>query len=87
MKDRSDLPSSLVWIQKKEGKLNVNNPTPFYMNLSRVSVGDIPIKLSETLAPFSSLDFTLPKGATGQVKWQVITDAGGESRVYTSSLR
>ncbi|ARZ01098.1 fimbria/pilus periplasmic chaperone [Yersinia ruckeri] len=81
----ADRASSLVWTRQGNA-LNVNNPTPFYMNLSRVTVGGANVEQLQHIAPFSSHSFTLPKGAAGQVQWQVITDAGGQSRMYQASL-
>lgn len=81
----ADRASSLVWT-RQGNTLNANNPTPFYMNLSRVTVGGANVEQLQHIAPFSSHSFTLPKGAAGQVQWQVITDAGGQSRMYQASL-
>ncbi len=81
----ADRASSLVWT-RQGNTLNANNPTPFYMNLSRVTVGGVNVEQLQHIAPFSSHSFTLPKGAAGQVQWQVITDAGGQSRMYQASL-
>jgi P pilus assembly chaperone PapD len=81
----ADRASSLAWT-RQGNTLNANNPTPFYMNLSRVTVGGVNVEQLQHIAPFSSHSFTLPKGAAGQVQWQVITDVGGQSRMYQASL-
>ncbi|WP_339012506.1 fimbria/pilus periplasmic chaperone [Aeromonas popoffii] len=81
----ADRASSLVWT-RQGNTLNANNPTPFYMNLSRVTVGGVNVEQLQHIAPFSSHSFTLPKGAAGQVQWQVVTDVGGQSRMYQTSL-
>jgi P pilus assembly chaperone PapD len=81
-----DRASGLVWT-RQGNTLNVNNPTPFYMNLNRVSVGGKDVDQLQYVAPRSSHSFTLPKGAAGQVEWQVITDAGGQSRMYQAALQ
>jgi P pilus assembly chaperone PapD len=82
----SDVASSLVWASKA-GQLNVNNPTPFYMNLNMVSVGDVKLTKVEYVPPFSSINLPLPKGASGEVQWKVVNDYGGESSLYKASLK
>ncbi|MGP2408160.1 fimbria/pilus periplasmic chaperone [Yersinia sp. 2545 StPb PI] len=81
----SNTASTLTWTRKGE-QLDVNNPTPFYMNLKSVRVGDKAVENITHVPPFSSRQFTLPKGGGGQVQWQVITDLGGESRIFSSTL-
>lgn len=82
----TDVASSLVW-QRQGGKLKVTNPTPFYMNLQSASVGGKKIDGLDYVPPRGEREFMLPKGAAGEVKWQLITDFGGESRPYTSALK
>lgn len=81
----TDVASSLVW-QRQGDKLKVSNPTPFYMNLQSVSVGGKKVNELDYVPPRGKREFLLPKGATGSVEWRLITDLGGESKLYTSSL-
>ncbi|MFZ4832475.1 fimbrial biogenesis chaperone [Rouxiella sp. Mn2063] len=64
---------------RQGGKLQVTNPTPFYVSFQTVKVGgqDVDIKDSGTLAPMGSLSWTLPAGASGKVSWTAINDFGG----------
>ncbi|EPN9525565.1 fimbrial assembly chaperone [Cronobacter malonaticus] len=57
--------------------LNVNNPTPFYMNFSTLTVNNTPVKNATYVAPFSSAAFSLPGNQHhGDVKWHIINDFG-----------
>jgi len=60
-------------------KLQVTNPTPFYVSFQTIKVGtqEVDIKDAGTLAPMGSLSWTLPAGASGKVSWQAINDYGG----------
>lgn len=82
----ANVAGSVAW-RHQNGHLVADNPTPFYINLSAVSVGGKSVKGTEYLPPFSSRSFDLPEGASGQVQWRVITDVGGDSRIYQSSLQ
>ncbi|MEO3989994.1 fimbria/pilus periplasmic chaperone [Pseudocitrobacter cyperus] len=71
-----DVTDKLRW-QQQGGRLIVNNPTAYYMNLANVTVGGVKIKEARYLAPFSNDQFSLPSGAHGQVTWALINDFGG----------
>lgn len=78
--------SSLVW--KRHGKtLTVQNPTPFYMNFKSIIVGGQNINDPEYAPPFASRSFSLSSDISGDVRWRVITDYGGDSREYQSHLQ
>ncbi|WP_336193011.1 molecular chaperone [Providencia stuartii] len=67
-------------------QLSVNNPTPYYVTLARLTVNGQVIPVRETgamIAPFASHDYATP-GITqaNTVTWSVITDFGGMSDVY-----
>lgn len=81
-----DFASSLVW-QRLGDKVKVTNPTPFYMNLQSASVGGKKIDGLEYIPPQGERMFALPQGAVGTVEWRIVTDFGGESRPYTSTLQ
>lgn len=82
----TDVASSLTW-QRQGDKLKVTNPTPFYMNLTSVVVGGKKIATLDYVPPSGSRELNLPAGASGPVEWKIITDYGGESRTYTSTLQ
>ncbi|WP_309600859.1 fimbria/pilus periplasmic chaperone [Serratia sp. AKBS12] len=77
---------ALVW-SRSGGKLNAKNPTPYYINLSSLTVGGKAVPGIEYVPPFSSRSFALPAGAAGQVQWRAIDDLGGESKVYQAALK
>lgn len=78
-----DAAADLTW--KRQGnQISVHNASPFYMNLSSVTVGGKPVKGLDYVAPFAERSFTLPEGASGKVEWKIITDVGGESRAFLS---
>lgn len=67
-------------------KVQVKNPTPFYISFYSVKVGVHEVKNSGTLAPMGSLNWDLPSGATGMVSWQAINDFGGITEAETRPL-
>lgn len=82
---------SLDWKYKAK-ELQVNNPTPFYMNFSFIRVGGKDINISGgngCLAPFSSRSFVLPAdmvGAPSEVGWQIINDLGAVSKTFKANI-
>lgn len=76
-----DAAAALKW-QKSGNKLTVTNASPFYINLSQVTVGGKEVKDKRYVAPLSSETFTLPAGGSGPVEWKAINDFGGESVLY-----
>ncbi|HFO6565969.1 TPA: fimbria/pilus periplasmic chaperone, partial [Escherichia coli] len=70
-----DFANRIYW-EKHGDKLKGNNPTPFYMNISELSVGNKKISHRHYIPPFSSYEFDYPKSATGQIQWRVMTDYG-----------
>ncbi|OON40996.1 pilus assembly protein [Izhakiella australiensis] len=78
--------ASLTW-QRQGNQLRAHNATPYYANLKKIAVGNQPMNTPGFIAPFSSKTFPLMPGASGDVRWAVITDNGGESREYRASLK
>ncbi|TXE24304.1 fimbria/pilus periplasmic chaperone [Serratia marcescens] len=81
-----DVAASLTW-QHERGQLKVINPTPFYMNMDSLSVGGRELPLPGYIPPFGTRSYTLPPGASGQVQWRIVTDQGGQSRLYEAALK
>ncbi|HAM3921902.1 TPA: fimbria/pilus periplasmic chaperone [Escherichia coli] len=81
-----DVAGNVGW-EKSGDKLKGVNPTPFYINLSKLKVGEKEIKGGHYIAPFSSYEYILPAGAAGKVQWQVITDYGGKSKIFETKLK
>lgn len=67
--------------------LIAENPTPFYMNLGKITFGgkDVP---PHFVPPKSTWSFELPKGFSEgrSVSWQVINDQGGLSQKHTKNV-
>lgn len=84
--DVSDMGGQVTW--KRVGKhLKATNPTPFYMNLKEVMVGNSKVEGLDYIPPRGERSFVLPDSATGQVQWKVITDYGGDSREFQAALQ
>lgn len=82
-------PAQARWSLRGDGErayVNVDNPTPYYINFSEVAVlaaGQRSVTESDYVAPFSSAQFTLPasfKATAGEVQasYRWINDLGGE---------
>lgn len=83
----TDVGGNLTW-RIAGGNLTVKNPTPFYMNFASLQLGRTTVPNAEYVAPFGSKSYPLPKGASaGQVQWKIITDYGGESKVYQAATQ
>lgn len=71
---------NLRWVETGN-KLKVENPTPFYMNLASVTVGESPLQ-GLSISPFADKTLNMPGGTRGDIEWRVITDFGGESHPF-----
>ena len=80
-----DFASSLTWV-KTGKKLTVKNPTPFYINLKSVLLGNAGVENPEYVPPMGERELSIPSDASGPVHWRLITDYGGDSREFTSIL-
>lgn len=68
-------------------QLKAVNDSPFYMNLTTLTVDKADVQDRTYVPPFSSRTFTLPAGKTrGKVEWQIINDYGGASPVYQADM-
>lgn len=82
----------LTW-HRNEKKLQVDNPTPYYIDLVNVNLGGKKIDLQSDggeryIRPFSKKEFPLPdkvKGAS-TVIWQIINDYGEESQLFKTNI-
>ncbi|AHG21731.1 fimbrial chaperone protein [Chania multitudinisentens RB-25] len=72
--------SKLQFSAEKQG-VKVSNPTPYYITLNRLSIGNTPVKLrvedgSSMIAPYSHALYPgTPR--QGRVEWTAINDYGG----------
>lgn len=82
----TDFGGSLIW-KINDGELIVNNPTPFYMNLSAIQFNGKAVE-SEYVPPKSERKLLLPKGSdrSGRVSWKLIDDYGSESQSWSSDI-
>lgn len=84
--DVSDIAGQLTW-KRAGNSLKAINPTPFYMNLKEVTVGNRKVEGLDYIPPRGERSFALPGGVAGQVQWKVITDYGGDSREFQAALQ
>lgn len=77
--------SDIKW--KKNGQaLTVKNSGPFYINFSEVKINNSKITDLEYIAPYSEKTVKTPSYRKTEIQWKVITDNGGISSTYNTSL-
>ncbi|EHY5882435.1 fimbria/pilus periplasmic chaperone [Escherichia coli] len=81
-----DVAGNVEW-HKVGNKLKGYNPTPFYISFAELRVGNKEINDRHYISPYSSYEYALPVGASGKVRWKVITDYGGKSEQFESELK
>lgn len=81
-----DVSNKLSW-SRVGGKLQVNNPTAFYMNFQNVTVGKTKVADATWVAPHGTASFTLPAGSSDTLSWRLITDYGGIGTQHSSTLK
>ncbi|MGG4627228.1 molecular chaperone [Serratia odorifera] len=64
------------------GILKITNPTPYYMNISKVLVGGRAVENITYIPPMASKEFPIPKGVNGAVTWSLINDFGGVGELH-----
>lgn len=72
----------------QDGKVVVNNPTPYYLTLSQLKFDAAEVKLDNStsmIAPFSQARYPATPGAR-EAQWSVINDYGGSSKLYKSGV-
>lgn len=69
------------------GKVQVSNPTPYYLTFSRLAFdgAEADVSRESMIAPFSQASYTAA-GGVRQAQWTVINDFGGNSPLYKSAL-
>ncbi|UMS29252.1 chaperone protein AfaB [Escherichia coli] len=87
VKGHSDVAASQIAWQRSGEKLKGTNSTPFYINLSELTIGGWKVKEHLYISPFSSVDYDLPVGASGKVQWRVINDYGGKSNLFVADVK
>ncbi|HCR3451257.1 TPA: fimbria/pilus periplasmic chaperone [Citrobacter werkmanii] len=82
----SDSGNKLTW-KISGATLVASNPTPFYMNLSMIKLGDVSVS-PDYVAPFAEKHFPLQKAVRdkrGTISWKILTDIGVESQIWTAT--
>lgn len=72
---------------RQKNRLQVYNPTPFYIAFYSVKVGGTEISDAGTVGPQSLMTWPLATGSDNHVRWQTINDFGGISPAESSMLR
>ncbi len=67
-------------------EIQANNPTPFYVSLSDLKIGNSAIASPGMIAPMSSKRWTVAAPSSRQVSWQAINDYGGKTALMNVSL-
>ncbi|MBV4368513.1 fimbrial biogenesis chaperone [Erwinia phyllosphaerae] len=87
---KNDMPESvthrLSW--KKVGdRLEVTNPTGYYMNFLYIKAGNSKLADGGLVAPYSSASFAgAEKIHSGEISWKIINDYGGFGEVHRATL-
>ncbi|MDZ5731097.1 fimbria/pilus periplasmic chaperone (plasmid) [Enterobacter sp. D2] len=76
---------NLKWAVR-DGHYFVKNDGPFYMNFADVRHNGNPVFGFDYIAPFSEKKFKAATSGTGVMQWKLVTDTGGVSSAYKSSL-
>ena len=77
--------NKVVW-KPVAGGVQVNNPTPFYMNFSRIEINNHALSGQYFVAPFSTLNISEGKiPSHGKVTWSLINDYGVKGQDKVSS--
>ena len=77
--------SKITW--ESTGKSVIaKNPTPFYMNLHKVSIDGKAISEPGYIAPFSQVEYKNGNVNAGRAEWSIINDYGGHSDKFTSTV-
>ena len=82
------LPEQMKKLQWRwqQGKLQVTNPTPFYMNFQSIEINGKAVSEPQWVAPFAEKQYLLPQlAATGTVRWRLINDYGALTETFQAS--
>lgn len=74
-----------ITITRSGSTLTANNPTPYYVNMTKVSVNGKELKAGYMVPPKSSLEISnAPAG--NSINWQAINDFGGLTEKVNASI-
>lgn len=70
----------------QQGKLQVTNPTAFYMHFHSIEINGHPLADPQWVAPFAVKHYSLPQPvAAGTVRWRLINDYGALTETFQAS--
>ncbi|MDT3253656.1 molecular chaperone [Serratia sp. root2] len=77
----------LTW-RRSDNRLQVNNPSPYYLTFFNLKLNGHEIPGSTMVAPQATASFPLPavSGSGGNLSWQIINDYGGTGTTFTNKL-
>ncbi|UHM93647.1 fimbrial biogenesis chaperone [Rahnella victoriana] len=78
-----------VSFSRAGAKLDVTNPTPYYLSFSSLKAGSTDIDTTNVMVPPKGhAEYSLPGSVNGNnITWQVINDFGGPSKAVTSIIK
>lgn len=78
---------SLLTFNIKNGNLFINNPSPYYVTLINIKLGDDSLP-SVMVAPKNSSEVILPRGSvnSGTISYQTINDYGASSQLINKNV-
>jgi P pilus assembly chaperone PapD len=74
-------------VKRSGNQLIFTNPTPYFISLHTVYVGNREITEAGMVPPISNHTLTAPAGASGQIRWRAINDYGGRTDAATEASR
>lgn len=74
-----------IRFRRASGKLEINNPTPYYITLTNLWAGEKPLE-GVMVAPKSSLSVSLPSATASTITYSTINDYGALSKPITVRL-
>ncbi|MDR4898903.1 molecular chaperone [Yersinia kristensenii] len=81
LKPSPELAACQLRVSRADNAIKIENPTPYFQTLGRLTFNQRPVNLNATssmLSPMSSQRYPTSTAIT-QVEWQTITDYGGFS--------
>lgn len=79
-----------VSFKRSQGKVEVINPTPYYISFYTLKVGGVLLDTTNVMVPpkaSATYNYAGGKSSSDKVAWQFINDYGGNSKVIWSQLR
>jgi P pilus assembly chaperone PapD len=84
-KSPEDVVEQLRWT-RNGNRLQVNNPTPYYMNFYEIKVGGKKLQEPQWVAPFSTKEYSVNSADSGNITWKLISDFGASGKEHHAIL-